>query len=414
MLSRTSLHFFFAKYYLQPAFHYSQRRSLISQLTCDDATKNLTITWENGKNSRFPYVWLRDNIPTNITGEHMKHLVDVRRRHLVNNSALLEVSTDKTGLKIQWDGFGEAHYSAHWLREHDISNAAVRHQHLELQHKTRKTTWNRDKFTSLKRVFDWYNLLANDRLLYDALCSLDNYGFLFLTNMPQEPGQGDKLKKVLGYYQHSYYGEKFQVKAKPDPSNLSYTPAEVGFHLDLPSMETLPEVQCLHFIQAAKEGGENTFVDGFEVADQIKRDKPDYFHILTNTLVEYVDDICDEGTSFIQMARHPVIRLDEDGSPKNITWSNHLRSWFYDIEPEDVPRLYEAFKTFHEYCHRAENIVEQKLNSGEAVIFDNLRLLHGRKAYKMGTNSPRHLEGYYFPWDAIKSQIRVLLEKLEK
>jgi gamma-butyrobetaine dioxygenase len=45
-------------------------------------------------------------------------------------------------------------------------------------------------------------------------------------------------------------------------------------------------------------------------------------------------------------------------------------------------------------------------------MFDNIRLLHGRKGYDDKPNNTRHLVGSYLDWDLAYSRIRVLRKKL--
>ena len=48
------------------------------------------------------------------------------------------------------------------------------------------------------------------------------------------------------------------------------------------------------------------------------------------------------------------------------------------------------------------------LSTGECIIFDNQRVLHGRKGFELQEGDSRVLKGAYVDWDEIKSKIRVL------
>jgi gamma-butyrobetaine dioxygenase len=50
--------------------------------------------------------------------------------------------------------------------------------------------------------------------------------------------------------------------------------------------------------------------------------------------------------------------------------------------------------------------------AGEILVFDNIRLVHGRKAYDDKPDNTRHLVGAYLDWDLAYSRIRVLRQKL--
>ena len=57
------------------------------------------------------------------------------------------------------------------------------------------------------------------------------------------------------------------------------------------------QVQMLHCIKQAGEGGDNIFADGFQVARDMRRDRPDSFNLLANTPVQFID-VGTEGREF--------------------------------------------------------------------------------------------------------------------
>lgn len=55
-------------------------------------------------------------------------------------------------------------------------------------------------------------------------------------------------------------------------------------------------MQFLHCISQAAEGGESQVVDGFHMAEQLRKEDPEAFRILSSTLVDFTDtgeDYCD-------------------------------------------------------------------------------------------------------------------------
>uniref|UniRef100_A0A7E4UUC6 TauD domain-containing protein n=1 Tax=Panagrellus redivivus TaxID=6233 RepID=A0A7E4UUC6_PANRE len=75
----------------------------------------------------------------------------------------------------------------------------------------------------------------------------------------------------------------------------------------------------LHIYQWAAKGGLSMFVDGFKIADIMRKNHPEAFKILTETQLEYIEegyDIherngADYKFTFDMTARHRVIKLDE-------------------------------------------------------------------------------------------------------
>ena len=61
-----------------------------------------------------------------------------------------------------------------------------------------------------------------------------------------------------------------------------------------------------------------------------------------------------------------------------------------------------------------------KLKPGQAMIFDNRRVLHARTSFSLDSNqsldeeySPRHFQGCYSDKDAIFSKYLLMIENLE-
>lgn len=69
------------------------------------------------------------------------------------------------------------------------------------------------------------------------------------------------------------------------------------------------QVQMLHCIKQAGEGGDNIFADGFQVAHDMRRDGPDSFNLLANTPVQFTDVVTDEGREYHMMSKAPTLVL---------------------------------------------------------------------------------------------------------
>ena len=69
---------------------------------------------------------------------------------------------------------------------------------------------------------------------------------------------------------------------------------------------------------------------------------------------------------------------------------------------------YAAMITFNKLCYEQENLVKYRLRAGDCVVFDNLRVLHGREGFQVGPGDSRYLAGCYVDWDEIHDKINVL------
>lgn len=72
------------------------------------------------------------------------------------------------------------------------------------------------------------------------------------------------------------------------------------------------QVQLLHCIQqTATEGGDNEFSDAFHVAEQLRRDKPEVFKVLSTTPVDFYDVGVEDNTfKFYLRHQKPVIMYE--------------------------------------------------------------------------------------------------------
>lgn len=98
--------------------------------------------------------------------------------------------------------------------------------------------------------------------------------------------------------------------------------------------------------------------------------------------------------------------VDQDGKVTRINYNNSQRDSFFTEPVEDVKLWYEAFAKFAELMH--EQVAEFKLENGQILTFDNMRILHGRSTYSHTTDNSRCVVGVYVDWDQMFSKWRVL------
>ena len=67
-------------------------------------------------------------------------------------------------------------------------------------------------------------------------------------------------------------------------------------------------------------------------------------------------------------------------------------------------------REFAQIAESEENLYEHRLREGECVIFNNRRVLHGRRQFDTTTGS-RWLKGAYVDTNVFMSRYRVLSEK---
>ena len=208
-----------------------------------------------------------------------------------------------------------------------------------------------------------------------------------------------ELATRIGYVRETIFGGMWDFTANLAFKDTAYTSAAIGPHTDGTYSFDSPGYQMFHCLQFDGSGGESTLVDGFKVAEQIRTSDPAAFEALSTVKVpaQYLGD----GVHL--RAEHPVIGLDHDGDFVQIAYNN------YDRAPFNLPRprmttFYRALKLFNELINDPANEITMRLAPGTALLFDNWRTLHGRRAYQ----GYRRLCGAYLNKEDFESKLRVL------
>ncbi|MGH0142551.1 UNVERIFIED_CONTAM: hypothetical protein FKN15_001916 [Acipenser sinensis] len=241
-------------------------------------------------------------------------------------------------------------------------------------------------------------VVREDEAAFAWLHTLRRVGIVLLKGAPVEQGQVTRLSKRIGYHRLTFYGHTWQVQDKADANNVAYTSEKLSLHTDYPALHNPPGVQFLHCIKQAAEGGESEIVDGFHTANQLRKENPEAFRLLTSLRVDFTDtgaDYCD----FQVQSKNAIIDVDCDGQVVRINYNNATRDSTLDLPLEQVQPFYSALRAYVDVMSRPENVVTYRMEPGDVVTFDNWRLLHGRRSYTSVPGHARHLEGVYLDWD---------------
>src|SRR5262249_48949289 len=103
-------------------------------------------------------------------------------------------------------------------------------------------------------------------------------------------------------------------------------------------------------------------------------------------------------------AERPIIQQN-NSSVEAIHYNNRSIAPL-QIPTAKIPVFYRAYRAFALVLREAGQILTTSLCVGEAVVFSNRRVLHGRTAFP--STQPRLLQGCYLDHDGLLSQIAVL------
>jgi trimethyllysine dioxygenase len=243
------------------------------------------------------------------------------------------------------------------------------------------------------------HIMSGDGALLEWLGMVEEYGFALASGVPVTLEATRELAQRIGYVRETIFGGMWDFTANLAFKDTAYTSAAIGPHTDGTYSLDSPGLQLFHCLQFDGTGGDSTLVDGFKVADDIRRSDPAAFEVLTSVKVpaQYLGD----GVHL--RAEHPIIEVDADGELRQIAYNNYDRAPF-SLPSARMHAFYRALKLFNGMVNDPANEITMRLGPGTALLFDNWRLLHGRRAYQ----GYRRLCGAYLNKEDFDSKLRVL------
>ena len=352
----------------------------------------VSVEWTTGEHTSFNVLWLRDNCPSG--GD---------KRSAFRTFSVAELDPDLTVLEAaEVDGavvltFSDEHrstFASSWLHQHRTRTRPL----------AEHATWQADfeptviDFSSIDERKSWYRLLE----------AVETDGAALVVGVP---GQGtSELASLLGHVRETDFGRFFDIVSEPEVWTMSQSTAAMDPHTDDPYRYTPSGVSILHCIEASPTGGgRSTLVDGFAVSDSIRNDAPGAFELLSTVAVPWVrqrTESVDQGEAVHMVAHAPVIAVDHDGDLCGVRF--HERSMgTVDIADHLIDEYYRALIEFAVRIRSSEFQWEHALRPGEAIVFDNQRVLHGRTGFD-GDPGRRHLRLCTVDRDQVHSSLRLL------
>jgi len=378
---------------LEPISGNPTAQALLSGATDIDA--ELQVSWQ-GKASqdRFSYAWLRDHCHAkeSLHPDTLQRQVDTFTIPAGIAPAKVEVTDGGRSLHIVWkhDGFTSILPAAFlWDIAQNNGREAAPRRHL----------WDRAVMVENFPTMNHADIMASDEGLLRWLSLVEEYGFALASGVPPTNEATKELVTRIGYVPESIFGGMWDFTANMAFKDTAYTSAAIGPHTDGTYSIDSPGYQMFHCVKFDGSGGESTLVDGFKIADEIRRSDPIAFEVLSTVKVpaHYLGD----GVHL--RGEHPVVGLDHSGDVVQIAYNNYDRAPFRLPTPR-MNAFYRALKLFNRMINDPANEISMRLAPGTALLFDNWRTLHGRRAYQ----GVRWLCGAYLNKEDFESKLRVL------
>lgn len=350
-------------------------------------SENLCIEWPGGETSSFSYLWLRDNARDEASFDARSH-----QRRVFTAEIDWELRPDSArlvdgDLLIKWpDTDAEITYPASFLHQYRTSDT---------MDSVKIETW--DGSLSAPRVS--FRSLGSDNTLLEALRT---YGFAVVHDCPTEQSSIERIVSQLGYVRQTIFGGVWSFEADAAMDDSAYSAEVLRPHTDGTYSYDPPGVQILLCLEKEGQGGESILVDGFHVAERVRAEAPEVF-----------DDLCRipiagiyKGDGEVLRARHPVFTV-EDGAMRQVCFNNYDRDVMW-LPPDEMERMYRGIRIVDGKFNEEANQWRYTLSAGEAIVFDNWRVLHGRTEY----TGKRRMTGSYVNREDLESRFLTRIDNV--
>ncbi|MCU1365483.1 MAG: Trimethyllysine dioxygenase [Ilumatobacteraceae bacterium] len=372
----------------------------ITALRPDPAS--LQVEWSDGHTSRYPWIWLRDHAHDAETLHPVTQqrqlftagLPDTLTPTTVELDTANEVASGGAAVVIGW-----AHDDAPTVLP-VVFLIRYRHPHpARAAVDVTPVLWDAGTLDRAPTVA-YADVIASDDGLRDWLGATTRFGFCLAVGTPATAEATEHLLRRVGYVRETIFGGMWEFTADLTKADTAYTNLELRPHTDGTYSHDAPGVQLLHCLEFVGTGGESTMVDAFAAAERLRSEHPDHYRTLSTVVVpgQYIGD----GSHLI--AARPILRHDHTGALVQVSFNNYDRAPFLLPETETLA-FYAALRAFDQIVNDPAMQWRHVLAPGEAMLFDNWRVLHGRCAY----SGLRRMCGGYVNREDVESRLRQLL-----
>lgn len=368
----------------------------------------MEIEWKDGHKSKFHNTWLRfscqcDKCKQGHSGQRIFDISSLPDPIKISDFSISK-NEENLYLSLEFDGDHHGKINLKWLRENCYSAAAR-----QSQNGKRLTKAHLGEHTLPEVEFS--DIMGSKEGLWKMLSQLSEDGVSLVKNVPFDDEENvGKVGRRLGPLQETIYGVFFDVISLPSPINIAYSDVELGLHMDLMYYESPPGLQLLHCLKfdPEVEGGDSVFLDSFHVAEELRKQFPDDFENLVRIPATFQKVHFERDYPVKLIYKRPHIVLNPDKEIVAVNWSPPFEGTLF-VPEEDVEPYFKAYRTFTKMLNESPIQKSVKLVPGDLVCFNNRRILHGRKSFKLN-GGMRHLKGVYVNIDEFRNTFQVTSE----
>ena len=360
-----------------------------------ELTDNKVFFEKQGAKKEIHPFWLRERV-------NSENFLDQKTQQRLFDPTMLKSSSEISKVNIS-DKFLEVSFKDGAYAKLVIENILKEFEKDNELYFINKISWKSDFQNN--NVYKFNKNFFEEKIMYESLLDFYKYGFVIFENVPTKDNFIVNFANSIGSIRRTNFGEFFNVKSKPNPNDLAYTSLPLAPHTDNPYRKPVPCIQLLHCIENEVGGGLSTLVDGLAVTEELKKEHPSFFQILTEIKVrfQFVDD------NVVLEDWAEMIQLDENKRLKQVRFSPRL-DFVPLMDKEKLELYYAARNKISEMYNSKKFRIEFKLKPGDLLMMDNYRLLHGRTEYNANEGN-RFLQGCYIDYDSTEGKLKHLKRK---
>ena len=359
----------------------------------------ITVTWQDGRQSEFHHLWLRDNCTCAQCGDRSGGHRYLELGSIDPKILPAEVEMSSTGsLQIRWKGDGHiTNYSPAWLRENCYSSQAIS------ERRSRPELWD----SALKDhipEWDFNEVVADESIRLQMFQRIEDCGFAIINAVSTQQDEIERLAAVFGFIRQTHYGRVFDLISTPQQRILAQTAHAIRPHNDELFRNPIPGLFMMHCLRASEcGGGASILVDGFNAARKLQIHNRDLYDLLCEVPIPHRRFLVDDVDDVALAANWRTIELNRHGEVEAVHINERTMAPL-DTSAELVEPVYRALRKILSLVYDAQAFVQYRLEPGQAVVMDNHRVLHARTAF----NGNRHIRQCHVDRDEFFSRLRAL------
>ncbi|MFT5571605.1 MAG: trimethyllysine dioxygenase [Cryomorphaceae bacterium] len=382
--------------YAKNSFYTPDLAPLLNKVDATD--KGLLVEFTDGREQLFSWFWVRDHGIDDVSLDQgtLQRMVDTFAIPRDIGCKSIKFDAESQLIDLLWSDDARSTISAYMLAS-VVKQTSSRHD--LAPHKPR-VFWDKDNSLLKMPEVEFQAIIESDEGLLQWLENIHVYGFSLVHNVPPNETATTEMAMRIGRVQETIFGKMWPLSSDlTDHGDTAYTTSYLEPHTDGTYYDDAAGLQMFNCLEIDCKGGESIQVDGFAIAQRIKREDPKAYKTLSEVVVpaHYME------TAVHLRAERPTFKHDREGELVQVSFNNYDRAPFL-LSDQDDERFHHAYALFHRHALDQDNWLKIPMQAGTTLIFDNWRNMHGR----MGYVGKRVFYGCYHSRAEYESKLRVL------